>query len=129
MTYDEFLARVIDDGIEAARADYTKPEEDRHLKGSIAGFEACRGKNSPALVVLLGEARKRTAEAYARTTQPSYWYLRCYELEVEWVANCVSALLVNQGGQALTSYQPTARAVMKLGEIVGITEKAASTPN
>lgn len=120
MTYDDFLTRIIDDGIEAAKADYTKPEQATHLKGAVAGFEACRGKPPAGLVILLGEAHKRTMEAYGEDVL-DYWERRCFELEVEWVTNCVSALLVNQGGLPLTSYHPTARGVMKAAEVLGST--------
>lgn len=121
MTYDEFLTRIIDDGIAAARADYAKPEQVEWLEGSIAGFEACRGKNPLALRELLTAAMKNAGDARVHNAPPEdYWYLKCLALEVEWVANCVSALLVNQDGHPLASHLPTARAVMKAAEVIGV---------
>jgi hypothetical protein len=53
MNYHEFLERVVDEGIAAAKAYYTRPEQKQKLDGSIAGFEACRGKTPPELKELL----------------------------------------------------------------------------
>lgn len=121
MTYDEFLTRIIDDGIEAAKADYTRSEHMHQLRGSIEGFEGCRGKSPTELVTLLIDSRRRASDAYAyEVPEGEYWEFNCFALEVEWVVNCVSAILVNQGRQALTSFMPTARAVMKAADVVGI---------
>ena len=37
-TFATFLERVVDDGIQAAKDDYTRPEQRPKLEGSIAGF-------------------------------------------------------------------------------------------
>ena len=36
-----------------------------------------------------------------------YWYARCFALEVEWVCNVVSAMLMNEGRPTIVT--PTAR--------------------
>ena len=103
VSYELFLGRIIDDGIEAARHDYRdapgmslrRPKRE----GSVAGFEACRGKQPHELAQLLAAAQTQTAQARRVTAESrdmeasEYWYHRCYEAEVEWVCNCVSALL------------------------------------
>ena len=128
MTYDEFLKRVVDEGIEAARSDYTKPEDKPRLEGSIEGFEACRNKNPMELTVVLSDVRKATQQAYrdsgeGKISGDEYWKIRCREAEAEWVCNCVSALLANAGMPPIDSLMPTARGVMKAASIVGVSEK------
>jgi hypothetical protein len=96
MDYYGFLKRVIDDGIAAAKADYNKPEEKERLDGSVEGFEACRGKDPAALFELLTKAQRRTAEARDERLN-EYWRSRCFEAEVEWVCNVISASMTNSG--------------------------------
>jgi hypothetical protein len=126
LTMAQVLARVIDDGIAAARRDYTKPRQKAMLEGSIEGFEACRACDFELLPDLLIRARNETLAAHRLSQEQeesppdvdAYWRVRCYELEVEWVCNVVSAVLVNQGEQPIIT--PTARGVMKAAEIVGV---------
>jgi hypothetical protein len=119
MNYDQFLERVINDGVEAAKADYTKPRQQPHLHGSVAGFEACRYKTPVQLAVLLQEAETATRESrHAKDEPDTYWFKRCYELEIEWVCNVVSAMLHNQGQTVIVPV--TARGMMKAAEIVGV---------
>jgi len=94
--YEQFLDRVISLGIEAVTISY--PEDPAKLRGAIAGFEACRGRSLGDFGPLLEHATKRRREASARTTagemfMEEYFEARCYEAEIEWVANCVSVLL------------------------------------
>lgn len=114
ITYEAFLTRVIDEGIEAANQDYNG----RKLDGAVDGFEACRGKLPNQFNALLGEARARMRPHVAGAED--FWYWRCYEAEVEWVMNVVSAMLVNEGKEPLMSYLPTASAFMKAASIVGV---------
>ena len=120
ITYQHFLDRVIGDGIAAARQSYAGQPD--HPAGSLEGFEACRGKNPPELALLLEEARKVAAEAHLRGA-PDYWKVRCREAEIEWTCNCVSAALANEGKPPIIP--PTARAYLKLAEIVGLSEDGA----
>lgn len=62
MNYNDFLNRIIDDGITAAKRDYENSPD--KLKGAVAGFEACRGKSPPELFELLREAGEATRRAY-----------------------------------------------------------------
>lgn len=130
MTYEEFLARIIDDGIEAARRDYAKKTRAAHLRGAVAGFEACRGKSPIELKVLLDRACMASHDAHDElvqgrraspgSTRPAnlagYWEARCYELEVEWVCNCVSAMLYNEGHPVIVP--PTARGTIRAAEVL-----------
>lgn len=120
MTYLDFLTKIIDDGIAAARADYKDDAEKR--EGAIAGFEACRDKTPPELLQALEAARAATAAAY-RTQDLTYWATRCFEAEVEWVCNCVSAMLFNERKPIIVP--PTARGVLKAAEVLGILDRAA----
>jgi hypothetical protein len=124
MNYREFLQKVIDDGVDAAKWDYRGPDQARKLAGSIAGFEACRRKVPIELAELYAEAQKKRYEASLgllskKVTNDDYWAARCYELEVEWVCNVVSAMQKNEGQQQAI-LRPTARAVMKAAEILGV---------
>jgi hypothetical protein len=117
LSWEEFLNRVINEGMAAAKVDYSKPDRDLQLKGSIAGFRACFRLNIPELTALLMKARKETRNARLRSDD-RYWYYRCYEAEVEWVCNVVSAALMNVG--LPTIIPPTARGVEKAAEILGV---------
>lgn len=121
MNFTSFLNRLVDDGIEAARESYSRPDQKQKLDGSVAGFEACRSCRETHihqdLSELLDAARTATQAAH-RDEEDGYWWYRCYELEVEWVCNCVSAILHNEGMPTIIT--PTARGVLKASEIVGL---------
>ena len=53
MTLNDALNAIIDDGTEAVRLDYAKPQQTKR-EGPIAGFEECRGK-SPGRIVSLSD--------------------------------------------------------------------------
>lgn len=115
MDFESFLNRIIDAGLAAARKDYAdKPDK---LSGAVAGFEACRWKNSAELLGLLATARKEQSAAHLRHAD-DYWHYACYAAEVEWVCNCVSAALVNVGIDPITPV--TARGMMKAAEVLGV---------
>jgi hypothetical protein len=120
MDYLQFINRVIDEGINAAKKDYTKPEEKTRLEGSIAGFEACRNKMPHELIEVDDEARQYAHQAYFERDSEKYWWFRCYQLEVEWVMNCVSAMLLNEGEEPLRSFMPTVNAMTKAASIIGV---------
>ncbi len=143
MTYEEFLNRVIDDGIEAAKRDYAvgnygrsrktrqpDPTQKGLLNGSVAGFEACRKKTPAELGELLAERHRITAEAMrhhhaGELLIEEYWYARGFELEVEWTCNCVSAVLMNEG--LPTIVPPTYRGYMQAAKIVGVKKERTKT--
>jgi hypothetical protein len=115
MDYNEFLTRVINEGIEAATADYTDPSDKERLEGSIAGFNACRDKLPEELVAVWQKATNDMNSAL-----DNYWWYRCFQLEVEWVCNVVSGMLVNEGQNSLLSWLPTANGMMKAASIIGV---------
>lgn len=113
MNYDQFLDEVIDGGIAGARKDYANKKE--HLRGALAGFAACRDKTPTELAELLADARNMQKAALA-SRSTDYWYHRCYEAEVEWVCNCISAMMVNE--RVTPIINPTARGAMRAAEIL-----------
>src|SRR3974390_2587639 len=110
MDYHTFLARVIDDGIAAAKRDYSRPDQLQKLEGSIAGFEACRDLQPRDLRDELESSRVTTQDTYVNM-RANYWRDRCYEAEVEWVCNVVSAMLMSAGLPTIVT--PTARGAIK----------------
>jgi len=117
MEYNTLLTRIIDEGIEAAKKSYAnRPDK---LKGSVDGFESCRGKSPAELASALAAAGAATNAARICRAD-NYWEVRCFELEVEWMCNVVSAALLNQG--LPTIVQPTARGMMKAASIIGVKE-------
>ena len=120
MNLNDCLNWIIDDGIEAARADYTRPDQGLWLEGSIAGFEECRGKTPPEIADLILAARLRADQAM-RDEDARYWYWRCRSLEIEWVANVLSNIMMAQGWPAIGI--ATYRGLMKAAEIIGVSER------
>jgi hypothetical protein len=115
--HQEFLTRIIDDGIAAAREDYA--DSPAKLEGAVAGFEACRNLSPLELISVLEFGALETQKAF-REESPDYWRIRCFELEVEWVCNCVSAALVNNDTPSLRHDFPTARAMRKAASVLGV---------
>lgn len=123
MDYSAFLARVIEDGIEAVERDYEDDPVKR--KGAVEGFRACEGKTPTELAELLSAARNATQEAFTHEAA-NYWEIRCFEAEVEWVCNVVSAALTNQGTVPIIPV--TARGMMKAADILGVSGQTTVTP-
>lgn len=116
MTLHEFLQRVIDDGIAAAKESYAEGTLKRD--GAVAGFDACRSVRRPAeLASLLLDAEAKKRDAY-HADRERYWYWICYHAEIEFVCNVVSAVLQNAG--LLPIITPTMRGFQKAASIVGI---------
>jgi len=115
VTYKAFLDRIIDDGEAWAERDYG--EGNLKLAGAIAGFEACRDKEPKEIRELLDKAHVETMEAAGRK-DAKYWWFRVYEAEVEWVANCVSAMLVVEGKKPIS--EVTAGGFDKVCRVLGI---------
>lgn len=121
MTLGALIESVIDRGIEAARRDYSRPDQQSKLEGAIAGFEACRRKCPAGIARELDLARRHTREARARVdlgeiSGDEYWRTRCFEAEVEWVANCVSVILLRIGLKPIVP--PTMRAAQTVAQII-----------
>lgn len=128
MNYLVFLNEVIDRGIAAARESYATSDAGM-LEGAIAGFESCRGKSPRKLAEHLIRASRAVARSFHYTLGTPTplrlkrgWWLRCYQAEVDWVANCVSAAMQNQGLPVLASHHPTARAILQAARIVGVND-------
>ena len=127
MEFNKFLTAIIDKGIQACKRDYKRTDQKSILKGSIAGFEACRGKNTLELPQLLDEARKSSNDWTMQSDHKSkkdidkHWYLRGFVLEVEWVCNVASCALYNQG--LPTIIPPTARGMITASKILGVKDK------
>lgn len=113
MNYQTFLAVIIADGIAAANYDY--PADTRKREGSVAGFNACSGKNPDELRQLLRDAHTETIRARHGSREYFWWY-RCFELEVIWVCNCVSAYQIRLGEYPITI--PTARGTLKAAAVL-----------
>ena len=118
MSFEDFLNEVIDRGIAAAKEDY-KDETSDKLLGSVAGFEACRRKSPLDLLEVYAESQEYAKEAMFQRAE-NYWYFRCYQMEVEWVLNCVSCLRINNGHEPLLSHLPTCNAMVLVSKIVGV---------
>lgn len=115
MNIYQFINEVVDRGIEAVRKDYSQPRQRDKLEGSIAGFEACRGKTIDDLRILFSAsalARRNAQEC----DDPRFWWYVCYHAEVEWVCNCVSAVLQNEHKPMIIT--PTARGVAQAARIL-----------
>lgn len=118
MDYNEFLNRVIEDGIVSAKADYEgKPNRSEALRGSVDGFEVCRGKTPKELFDLRKRADK-TLNHCTMTHDPELKYWQGRRSEIEWVCNVVSAMLENERQPVIV--HPTAGGVRKAAEILGI---------
>jgi hypothetical protein len=66
-------------------------------------FEDCRGKTPSELLELLRVARERADRKFIETQEDdkagvdAYWFVQSRALEIQWVCNCVGAMLVQQG--------------------------------
>lgn len=118
MTFNDFLTRVIDDGIKGCTESYKGDDAIRKQKreGALAGFETCRNRTVFELRQQLDLARKLADLAFV--DKQNYWYHRCFYAEVEWVCNVVSAALENQKQEPIV--WPTARGYLKAAEILGV---------
>lgn len=123
MEFDKFLTKVINLGIKSAKRDYNRNDQKAILKGSIAGFEACRGLDVFKLTRLLEKSRKDSFEAMKLGKEDinKYWEARGFTLEVEWVCNVVSASLYNQKLPVIIT--PTARGMITASKILGVKNK------
>jgi len=116
MDLKSFLDRIIDDGIIAATADYNDAKDKSRLSGSIKGFEACRDKTTDQLIAAWREANESLRSKMDADNLDDYWYWNCYQMEIEWVLNCLSVAI----NKPLLGHLPTARGVMKAAEVLGV---------
>ena len=116
MDIKKFIDQVVDEGIVVVKKDYTRSDQKQKRDGSIAGFEACRDKTIEELKDLLEITEIAVCDA--RSNKDNYWWYRCYQAEVEWVCNCLSSILVNEGQEPLVT--PTVRGAIQAAKIVGV---------
>ncbi len=134
MDYPEFLKQVIEKGIAGAKADFVSEKDKERLQGSIDGFNACTDKLPDELIELYIQSGKRANQAeidshdydkpegyhtFALEPEHGYWYYRQFQLEVEWVCNCVSVVMQHQGFPPLLSHLPTISARITVFEFCG----------
>ena len=123
MTYEEFLARVVDDGIRSSGEDERISKYPKRLEGSRLGFEACRGKTPLELAELLRDAERKCLLVREDTSGKDsdiedYWRERYRAIQIEWVCNTVSAMLYNEGKSTIVP--PTANGMMNAARIIGV---------
>lgn len=115
MNIQQFLRQTIHLGIEAACKDYAEPDKALKLEGALKGFYECLDQTPAEIAQLLFHAGNDTHNK-ARAQAPDYWYWRCREAEIEWVANVLSAFLMNDGLPPIMT--PTYRGVMMAARIL-----------
>jgi hypothetical protein len=120
MNFDEFITRVIDRGIKSVSADEMITEHPKRLKGSLDGFEACRGKDPVQLALLYSDAERKALALREVEDIEDYWQARYFAIQVEFVCNTASAVLMNQGLPVIIP--PTAKGAMNAAKIVGVSE-------
>lgn len=120
MNLNEFVKKVVELGIEAAKRDYKDKRRAAILKGSIDGFKACLDKNAIELGILYVEAQKKSNDV-RNDDANDYWEKRGYFMEIEWVCNVVSAALYNMKLPVIIP--PTARGMITAAEILEGTKK------
>jgi len=121
MSIKNYIDEIITRGIEAARNDYTASDllTKAKLEGSIEGFEACRNKEPHEILNIFEKARRESGRLHVEEPDINlYWKSSCKAAEIEWVANCISAALVNQGLPPLIP--PTVRGMMQAARILGV---------
>lgn len=116
MDYLTFLTHIIEDGLVAAKKSYARPEQAAKLRGSLQGFESCRGASPESLRSLHAGAAAVAAQFAGSDDVDGYWEAQCRWLEIEYVCNCVSAALVNEGKEPIIP--PTARGVMRAADVL-----------
>lgn len=125
MNYRTFVARICDDGETEVRQAYTDPNK---IAGALNGFaEARQTVDDADLKGLLASARQDTLDTKRASQDASddpllverYWFMRMRELQLEWVANVISASRYNQGLPVIVP--PTERGWAKAAAILGKT--------
>ena len=113
----QFINEVVKDGLESIRTNsHTHFDHKDRKEGAIAGFEACMDIETVEMLrEVLYAATEKQQEAF-KTKSDDYWWFRYFTLQVEWVANCLSVLLMQQKKNVIVL--PTQSAAMKASEVV-----------
>lgn len=114
MVYDDFLEKIIKDGIIYSEKKYAKNQE--KLMAATLGLDACRNKKPNELLGLLNEARKITQKT--NINSKLYIIVSTYELTIEWVCNCIAAMMIVQKQKPIV--QPTMRGFLKMSEVLRV---------
>lgn len=114
MTYEEFLARIIKDGLAEVQEVYK--DQPNKLKGAIAGFKTCENRTPAELALELKKATGTMQWLYTQSDHDRYWRARMKQAQIEFVCNCVSAMLMNEKKPVIIN--PTALGMMKAAEII-----------
>jgi len=117
------INKIIDEGIEGACRDYSEPRNKSKREGSVKGFEDCRGKSPAEIEALLLAASEASQRAFidvneGRMTSDEYWYWRCRTIEIEWVTNVLSHIMVAQGWAPIGIM--TAKGGLQAARIIGV---------
>jgi hypothetical protein len=94
MELNEFITQVVDRGLKAA----VKSPGSR-AKGTISGFEACRGRNVDELRLLYDQAV--VVRNLANETGHTYWALQGYMMAMYHVCACVSVMMSHAGQKVI----------------------------
>lgn len=106
MRFSQFQERIIDDAIAAAHAAYQEPRR----SGFIAGVESCRNKGFADLADEL-VAANTAAHAATEAKHPREEDALAYRAGVEWVCDCMSVIMKNQGMKPIV--EPSKQAWVK----------------
>lgn len=117
MNLADFTTAAIEAGLLSIEDDPQLQKHPKRMEGSREGFEACRGKDPEALRALLAKANADAESARReRTDIEDYWRARYFALQVEWICNTVSAVLMNE--DLPTIVPPTARGAINAAKIL-----------
>ncbi len=122
MLIGDFLNYLLDDVLEEARESHLKSPDATRFGAAERAVAECRAAMTTAehihgrLLGLLAEARKDVALALA-ADRPDAWYWMVREETVEWVANVVSVVLMNQ--RLPTIVPPTRGAAVAAARLAG----------
>jgi hypothetical protein len=120
VTYTEFLARIVVEGVEGLERVAAVDDASPSTAGAVAAYDACVECDSPPeLGILLAFARNKHIDLIMAPVPNAYecLFAQGFADTVAWVCNCVSALLLNEGYPALIP--PTSRGIMKCSELLG----------
>ena len=123
--YGEFLERLCRRSLEAAQESYKN--DPPKLAGARNAYAAMRGKSAEELAGMLAAAKSRTYSERLKA-QGVYWSLPegpstcrfwiARETEIEWICNCLGAVLAGQNVPSPFAYLVTARGYINASKIV-----------
>lgn len=115
MKLSQFIGRIVEGSRIAVHTAYRHDES--KWTGAMAGLEACWDMTPSQLLILLDAAKIAQARA-EKLDHNRVEEIRAFRYEVEWVCDCVSVVLLNQGQTPLI--EPSVNAYAKVADIVGV---------